>query len=217
MLSIAKFSRRCAAVGIIGPSGCGKSTLAKLLQGFYVPTEGAIRIDGLDVRHLSANELRRNFGVVFQETVLFSGSVYDNLLAANPEATFEEIAAACRAAEIHEVIEKLPQGYQTELGERGIGLSGGQRQRIAIARALLKRPRILLFDEATSGLDTPTAEAFARTVNSLKGHATVLFIAHQMPRGLHLDSIVRLGPEPAVLSNVVPVEADADHDARHRP
>ncbi len=206
-----------AAVGIIGPSGCGKSTLAKLLQGFYVPTEGAIRIDGLDVRHLSANELRRNFGVVFQETVLFSGSVYDNLLAANPQASFEDIVTACRAAEIHEVIEKLPQGYQTELGERGIGLSGGQRQRIAIARALLKRPRILLFDEATSGLDTPTAEAFARTVNSLTGHATVLFIAHQMPRGLHLDSIVRLGPEPAVLTNVVPAEAEGDHDARHRP
>ncbi|MFO1362850.1 MAG: peptidase domain-containing ABC transporter [Burkholderiales bacterium] len=206
-----------AAVGIIGPSGCGKSTLAKLLQGFYVPTEGAIRIDGLDVRHLSANELRRNFGVVFQETVLFSGTVYDNLLAANPQASFEEIVTACRAAEIHEVIEKLPQGYQTELGERGVGLSGGQRQRIAIARALLKRPRILLFDEATSGLDTPTAEAFARTVNSLRGHATVLFIAHQMPRALQLDSIVRLGPEPAVLSNVASAEAEGDHDARHRP
>lgn len=206
-----------AAVGIIGPSGCGKSTLAKLLQGFYVPTEGAIRIDGLDTRHLAANELRRNFGVVFQETVLFSGTVYDNLLAANPQASFEEIVAACRAAEIHEVIEKLPQGYQTELGERGVGLSGGQRQRIAIARALLKRPRILLFDEATSGLDTPTAEAFARTVNSLKGAATVLFIAHQMPRGLQLDSIVRLGPEPAVLSNVVAAEGEGDHDARHRP
>jgi len=206
-----------AAVGIIGPSGCGKSTLAKLLQGFYVPTEGAIRIDGLDVRHLSANELRRNFGVVFQETVLFSGTVYDNLLAANPQASFEEIVTACRAAEIHEVIEKLPQGYQTELGERGVGLSGGQRQRIAIARALLKRPRILLFDEATSGLDAPTAEAFARTVNSLKGHATVLFIAHQMPRALQLDSIVRLGPEPAVLSNVASAEAEGDHDARQRP
>ncbi len=199
-----------AAVGVIGPSGSGKSTLAKLLQGFYQPTEGAIRIDGLDLRHLAANELRRNFGVVFQETVLFSGAVYENLLAANPQATFDDIVLACKAAEIYEVIERLPQGYQTELGERGIGLSGGQRQRIAIARALLKRPRILIFDEATSGLDQPTAEAFARTVNSLKGKVTVLFIAHQMPRALQLDSIVRLGPEPAVLSPTTPTVVAAD-------
>jgi subfamily B ATP-binding cassette protein HlyB/CyaB len=202
-----------AAVGVIGPSGSGKSTLAKLLQGFYPPTEGAIRIDGLDLRHLSANELRQNFGIVFQETVLFSGTVQENLLAANPHASFEDIVLACKAAEIHEVIERLPQGYQTELGERGVGLSGGQRQRIAIARALLKRPRILVFDEATSGLDQPTAEAFARTVNSLKGTVTVLFIAHQMPRALQLDRIIRLGPEPAVLSPTTPTVVAQPHSS----
>jgi len=198
------------AVGIVGPSGCGKSTLAKLLQGFYPPTEGRILLDGTDLRHLAANELRRHFGVVLQDTVLFSGTVYGNLLAANPHASFDEIVQACKHAEIHEVIEKLPKGYQTVLGERGIGLSGGQRQRIAIARALLKRPRILIFDEATSALDPPTAEAFARTIDALKRGVTVLFIAHQLPRALHLDTVVRLGPEPAVLTPGTPSVVGAE-------
>ena len=118
----------------MGPSGSGKSTLAKLLQGFYWPTDGQVLIDGRDTRHLSANELRQHFGVVPQETVLFSGSLYENLALANPQATFEQVVHACKLAEIHEFIEKLPQGYQTEVGERGVGLSGGQKQRVAIAR-----------------------------------------------------------------------------------
>jgi subfamily B ATP-binding cassette protein HlyB/CyaB len=181
------------ALGIAGPSGCGKSTLAKLLQGFYQPTEGRITIDGRDIRQLAANELRAYFGVVPQETQLFSGSVYDNLIIANPRATFQQIVEACRAAEIHETIESLPEGYQTALGERGAGLSGGQKQRLAIARALLKRPKILIFDEATSGLDAATAERFAATVNKLKGRVTLLFITHQVPLGLHLDDVISLG------------------------
>jgi subfamily B ATP-binding cassette protein HlyB/CyaB len=131
--------------------------------------EGHIALDGKDIRHLAANELRATFGVVPQETVLFSGTLYDNLLMAHPHAGFEEIVAACKAAEIHEVIERLPKGYQTEIGERGTGLSGGQRQRIAIARALLKRPRILIFDEAVSNLDPQTAGHLASTINQLKG------------------------------------------------
>jgi len=180
-------------VAIMGPSGCGKSTLAKLLQVFYQPTEGSIRIDGIDLRHLSANEARAYFGVVPQETVLFSGSIYDNLAMANAQANFEQIVQSCRMAEIHDVIERLPNGYRTEIGERGIGLSGGQRQRLAIARALLKRPKILIFDEATSNLDPQTAEHFAKTVNSLKGKVTMLFIAHQLPKALLVDEVVRLG------------------------
>ncbi len=140
-------------IAVMGPSGSGKSTLAKLLQGFYVPSGGTIRIDGTDIRYLSANELRHYFGVVPQETILFSGTIYDNLLMANPHATFEQVVHACRMAEIHTSIEELPQGYQTEIGERGVGLSGGQKQRIAIARAMLKQPKILIFDEATSSLD----------------------------------------------------------------
>ena len=180
-------------VVISGPSGSGKSTLAKLLQGFYRPEEGSILIDSHDVAHLSANELRENFGVVPQETVLFSGTVYENLLLANPGASFEEVIQACRMAEIHGVIEQLPQGYQTPIGEHGAGLSGGQKQRIAIARALLKRPRILIFDEATSSLDPAAAEQFARTVNRLKGRVTLIFITHHVPKGLDADRQVTLG------------------------
>ena len=185
-------------IAVMGPSGCGKSTLAKLLQGLYRVGEGRINLDGHDIGYLAANELRLNFGVVPQETVLFSGSVYDNLLTANPHATFEQIVEACRIAEIHEAIERLPEGYQTEIGERGVGLSGGQRQRIAIARALLKRPRILIFDEATSSLDLPTAEHFCATVNQLKGRVTILFIAHALPRTLQVDEIVRMGAPASV-------------------
>jgi subfamily B ATP-binding cassette protein HlyB/CyaB len=181
----------CAA--LIGPSGCGKSTLAKLMQGFYLPTHGHIRVGGRDTRHMAANELRQHFGVVPQETLLFAGTVYENLTLANPHATFDQVVQACRMAGIHETIEGLPEGYQTTVGEHGIGLSGGQRQRIAIARALLKRPRILIFDEATSNLDSVTAEQFARTINQLRGKVTMLFIAHQLPRALKVDQIVDLG------------------------
>ena len=183
---------------IVGPSGSGKSTLAKLLLGFYRPGEGKILLDGQDVRHFSANELRSKFGVVPQETLLFSGTLYDNLQMANPLASFKQIAQACKMAEIHHTIEQLPKGYQTEIGEHGIGLSGGQKQRIAIARALLKRPRILVFDEATSNLDTHTSAQFAKTINQLKGKVTILFIAHQVPRGLHVDETVIVGVAPAM-------------------
>lgn len=185
---------------LMGPSGCGKSTLAKLMQGFYWPQEGQITLDGRDIRQLAANELRATFGVVPQETVLFSGTVYDNLVMAQPHANFEEVIAACKAAEIHEVIEKLPQGYQTEIGERGTGLSGGQRQRIAIARALLKRPKVLIFDEAISNLDQQTAEQFAQTINRLKGKVTMIFITHQVPKGLQVDEVVNMGQQAMQMS-----------------
>jgi subfamily B ATP-binding cassette protein HlyB/CyaB len=182
---------------LTGPSGCGKSTLAKLMLGFYQPSDGQISIDGRDIRHLTANELRQYFGVVPQETYLFSGSIYENLTAANPNATFDHVVQACKIAEIHDFIEKLPKGYNTEVGEHGVGLSGGQKQRLAIARAVLKRPRILIFDEATSNLDAQTADQFAATINQLKGTVTVLFIAHLVPRGLQVDEVVRLGDKPA--------------------
>lgn len=182
---------------LTGPSGSGKSTLAKLLLNFYQPEDGQVRLDGRDIRHLAANELRLAFGVVPQETVLFSGTVYDNLVMAHPHAGFEEVIEACKQAEIHATIEALPQGYQTTIGEHGIGLSGGQRQRLAIARALLKRPKILVFDEAVSNLDQATAEHFAHTVNRLKGKVTMLFITHHVPRGLLVDDLIDLGGERA--------------------
>jgi ATP-binding cassette, subfamily B, bacterial HlyB/CyaB len=183
-------------VALMGPSGSGKSTLAKLLQGFYLPISGLIKLDGRDRRHLSANELRAYFGVVPQETMLFATTLYDNLLMANPHASFQQIVEACKIAEIHEVIEKLPKGYQTEVGERGVGLSTGQKQRVAIARALLKRPRILIFDEATSSLDQGTAEHFCTTINQLRGQVSIIFITHALPKTLQVDEIIRIGSPP---------------------
>jgi subfamily B ATP-binding cassette protein HlyB/CyaB len=194
-LSLGIAPGRC--IVLKGPSGSGKSTLAKLLLGFCWPNEGQVLIDGRDCRHLAANELRAYFGVVPQETTLFSGTVYDNLILANPYADFDRVVQACRFAEIHEFIDGLPNGYQTEIGERGVGLSGGQKQRLAIARALIKRPKVLIFDEATSNLDQSTAEHLARTINGLKGKVTILFITHQPPAGLAADAIVRMGVQSA--------------------
>jgi subfamily B ATP-binding cassette protein HlyB/CyaB len=130
--------------------------------------------------------------VVPQETRLFSGTLLENVAAAQPHASLAEVIEACRQAEIHEFIAGLPQGYSTPVGENGVGLSGGQKQRIAIARALLRRPRLLIFDEATASLDRDAAEAFARTVSNLRGEATVLFIAHHLPENLAVDTVARL-------------------------
>ena len=179
-------------IALMGASGSGKSTLTKLLQGFAIASSGTIFVDGQDSRSLSANELRQYFGVVPQETILFSGTIFDNVLMGNPNATFDDVVEACRMADINESIEKLPMGYQTVIGERGVGLSGGQKQRIAIARALLKRPAILLFDEATSGLDEHTANHIAATVNALRSRMTIVFIAHLLPSSLQVDRVVRL-------------------------
>ena len=179
-------------VVVMGPSGAGKSTLTKLLQGFLWPGEGQVLLDGHDTRHLSTNELRAHFGVVPQETMLFSGTILDNLLLANPLATFEMAVQAAKVAEVHETIEALPAGYKTDVGERGVGLSGGQKQRIAIARAVLKRPRVLIFDEATSGLDVDVADHFAATIARFKGKVTILFVTHRAPERLVPDRIVRL-------------------------
>jgi subfamily B ATP-binding cassette protein HlyB/CyaB len=183
------------AIAIMGPSGSGKSTLAKLMLGFYQPTEGQIKLDGIDIRHLGANELRSAFGVVPQDTTLFSGSIFDNLRAGNLAASFEQVVQAAKMAGIHSTIEALPQGYQTEIGERGVGLSGGQKQRLAIARALLKGPKVLIFDEATSALDAQTAESFAATVNQLKGKVSMVFIAHGLPKALHVDRTICIGAD----------------------
>ena len=186
---------------VMGPSGCGKSTLAKLLLGFYRPQQGNIKLNGQDISYLAANELHNHFGVKLikekpsQETTLFAGTIYDNLILANPHASYEQIIQACQLAEIHTTIEKLLQGYQTVVGEHGTGLSGGQKQRIAIARALLKQPKVLIFDEAVSNLDQQTAEHFAQTVNKLKGKVIILFITHQLPKGLQVDEAVILGKE----------------------
>lgn len=197
------------AIAIVGPSGCGKSTLAKLLQRFYLPSGGRIFVDGIDLQNLSANELRSRYGVVPQETTLFSGTILDNLRMASPGATLDEIIAACRMAEIHTTIEAMPEGYMSEIGERGAGLSGGQKQRLAIARALLRRPSVLIFDEATSALDSQTAEQFARTIDSLRGKVTIVFITHAIPRSLRFDAIYKLGRNGVQLFSAVPTHGQA--------
>ena len=179
-------------VAIVGASGSGKSTLAKLLQGFVQPTGGAVKLDGLDTRALGVNELRAALGVVPQETVLFAGSIHDNVAVGHPHATHDAVVEACRLAGIHADLQALPEGYRTRLGERGSGLSGGQRQRVAIARALLRRPRVLLFDEATSNLDPAVAEEVAATIARFRGRATILFITHRIPAALMPDRVVAL-------------------------
>ena len=156
--------------------GVGKARLRSCFRDSIDRAKRRIKlIDGNDITYLAANELRINFGVVPQETILFSGTVYENLVSAHPHATFEQVIKACQVAEIHEVIEQLPKGYQSEIGERGVGLSGGQKQRLAIARALIKQPKILIFDEATSSLDVATAEHFCSTINQLKGKVTMAY------------------------------------------
>lgn len=179
-------------VALMGASGSGKSTLAKLLLGTYMPTDGQIRVNGCDIRTMPVGELRSHFGVVLQDARVFSGSLYDNLVSANPHAGMDDIAQACRLAEIHDFISRLPDGYQTRIGEQGIGLSGGQKQRLAIARALLRHPRVLIFDEAGSSLDAQTAEQIGHTVSRLKGGMSILFIAHQLPASLKVDRVFTL-------------------------
>ena len=181
-------------VVITGPSGCGKSTLCRLAAGFAFPGEGAVRLDGRDTRALACDELRGALGIVPQETVLFAGSVLENLLHAQPHATQEEVERACRRAGVHDAVAALPDGYRTRLGERGVGLSGGQKQRLAIARALLREPRLLLLDEPMSQLDAAAAAEVGATIGSLKGGTTILVVSHVLPPTLAADRIVRLAP-----------------------
>jgi subfamily B ATP-binding cassette protein HlyB/CyaB len=186
-----------SCVAVTGPSGCGKSTLLKLLLAFALPTEGAVRIDGRDTRAHAANELRSRFGVVPQDIALFAGTVLSNLQLGHPLAGLPEVAKACRIAGIHDAIEALPDGYATTIGERGVGLSGGQRQRLALARALLRRPQILLLDEPFSQLDEEAASHVAEAIGRLRGTLTIVIVTHVLPPGLAVDRRIALGPTAA--------------------
>jgi len=177
---------------VTGPSGCGKSTLTKIIQGLYQQTAGTVRLDGRDIRSMPVNELRTYLGVVPQESVLFSGTILENLLEAAPSASFAHVVEACKMAGIHAEVESMAEGYQTIIGERGTGLSGGQRQRLAIARALLKKPKVLIFDESTSGLDPQSAEAVSTTIRALSRGMTVLFISHMETAALSASRKVHL-------------------------
>ncbi len=179
-------------IAIVGPSGAGKSTIANLIPRFYDVTGGAIRIDGYDIRDVQLNSLREQIGIVPQETMLFSGSVAFNIRYGRLDATDEEIIAAAKAANAHEFIMSLPEGYDTRIGERGSSLSGGQRQRISIARAILKNPRVLILDEATSALDTESEKVVQAALDKLMLGRTSFVIAHRLSTILQADAIIVL-------------------------
>lgn len=180
------------AIGLVGPSGAGKSTVASLLPRFYDCDSGTIRIDGTDIKHVTLDSLRQQVGIVPQETILFNGSVYDNILYGRLDATKEEVEAAAKAANAHDFIMELPEGYNTMLGDRGVNISGGQRQRIAIARAILKDPRILILDEATSALDTESERIVQEALNRLMVGRTSIIIAHRLSTIKNADRILVL-------------------------
>ncbi len=167
-------------VAIVGPSGAGKTTLFQLLLRFYDPEQGSIRLDGIDIRELALRDLRNAIGIVPQDTVVFSANAMENIRYGRPEASDDEVIAAAKLAAAHEFIERLPEGYQSFLGERGVRLSGGQRQRIAIARALLKNPPLLLLDEATSALDAESERLVQRALDAAMEGRTTLVIAHRL-------------------------------------
>lgn len=179
-------------IAFVGPSGAGKSTIANLLPRFYDVSSGSITVDGEDVRNITTESLRGQVGIVPQETLLFNGSVYDNILYGRLDATKEEVEAAARAANAHEFILELPEGYQTKLGDRGVNISGGQRQRIAIARAILKNPRILILDEATSALDTESESVVQEALDRLMVGRTSFVIAHRLSTIQNADRILVL-------------------------
>lgn len=179
-------------IAIVGPSGAGKSTIANLLPRFYDVNKGDIKIDGHSVREVTLDSLREQVGIVPQETMLFNGSVYNNILYGRLDATKKEIEAAAKAANAHDFIMQLTDGYETKLGDRGVNLSGGQRQRIAIARAILKNPRILILDEATSALDTESERVVQEALDRLMVGRTSFVIAHRLSTVKNADKILVL-------------------------
>ncbi len=179
-------------IALVGPTGSGKSTISRLLFRFYDTTGGAVLVDGHDVRHVTQASLRGAIGVVPQDTVLFNDTIFYNIAYGRPGATVEEIEQAARFAQIHDFIISLPQGYKTRVGERGLKLSGGEKQRVAIARTILKDPRILILDEATSALDTHTEQEISAALRRVSFDRTTLVIAHRLSTVTDADEILVL-------------------------
>jgi len=178
------------SVGLVGRSGSGKSTITKLIQRLYVPNSGTIYIDSVDIRHMNPKWLRNNIGVVLQENFLFSGTIKDNISLSRPDAPIEDIIHVSKMAGAHEFISELPEGYDSQVGERGGSLSGGQKQRIAIARALIINPRILIFDEATSALDYESEKIIQNNMDTIKNGRTMFIVAHRLTTVRHCDVIL---------------------------
>ncbi|MFN4132057.1 MAG: ABC transporter ATP-binding protein, partial [Caldimicrobium sp.] len=177
---------------LVGPSGAGKSTLVSLLPRFYDPQEGEIFLDEINLKEFNLESLRSLFGMVWQEPFLFNLSIWDNLILVKPDATLEEVKEACKMAQALEFISTLPKGFDTVLGEEGLTLSGGQKQRLALARVFLKRPPIIILDEATSQLDALTEKAIETALQDLKDKHTLIVIAHRLSTILRADKIIVL-------------------------
>lgn len=176
-------------VAFVGMSGGGKSTIISLIPRFYDTRGGTVAIDGYDVRDVTLHSLRAQIGIVLQDNILFSDSVKENILMGKPDATDEEIIAAAKAANAHDFIMSLPNGYDTKVGERGVKLSGGQKQRVAIARVFLKNPPILILDEATSALDLESEALIQESLDILAHERTTIIIAHRLSTITHADRI----------------------------
>ena len=177
-------------IGIVGRSGSGKSTLTKLVQRLYVPEQGRLMVDGIDISLIDAAQLRRQVGVVLQENILFNRSVRENIAIIDPAAPLEAVMRVAQLAGAHDFFSELPEGYDTVVGEQGSSLSGGQRQRVAIARALFSNPRVLIFDEATSALDYESEAIIQRNMQHICQGRTVLIIAHRLSAVRHANRII---------------------------
>jgi ATP-binding cassette subfamily B protein len=179
-------------VAILGATGSGKSSLVHLIPRFYDVDGGRVTLDGIDVRDLELDSLRAQVGMALQETVLFRGTIHENICFGRPDATREEVISAAQAAQIHDFINGLPQGYDTNIGQRGVNLSGGQKQRIAIARALLVQPRVLILDDSTSAVDVETEAYIQESLRRLAHQRTCLIIAQRVSTVLDADKIIVL-------------------------